>query len=105
MLMNTWQFHLSNLQGVGPVWAISISFVYTELLVWAFPQSHKLNLIYCLKFCLLLALCFLLVCTVDQTQMCPSSISPLGLFQGITCNIKRLNGATMEPLIIGGTQK
>ena len=77
--MNTWQFHLSNWQGVGPVWAMSISFVYTGLLVGAFSQSHKLNLTYCLKSSPLLAFCFLLVCMVDQTLMCFSSISPLGL--------------------------
>ena len=29
---------------------------------------------------------------VDQTQMSPSSISPLGLFQGIKYNIERLKG-------------
>ena len=33
MLMNTWQIYLSNWQGVGPMSAISICFVYTELLV------------------------------------------------------------------------
>ena len=32
------------------------------------------------------------VCMVDQTQMSPSSISPLGLFQGIKYNIERLKG-------------
>ena len=42
-------------------------------------------LIYCLKSSLLLAFCFLFVCMVDQTQMCPSCMSALGLFQGI-CN-------------------
>ena len=75
--------HLSNWQGVGPVWAISVSFVYTGLLVWAFLQWHKLNLYYCLNSSLLLAFCSLFVCIVDQTQMYLSSISPLGLFQKI----------------------
>ena len=87
--MNTWQLHLSNWQGVGPVWAISISFVYIGLLIWAFLQSHKLNLTYCLKSsvtCILPS-----VCLVDQTQMYPSSISLLGLFQGIICNIHSVN--------------
>ena len=85
--MNTWQFHLSNWQGVGAVWVISISFVYTRLLVWAFLQWHKLHLTYCLKSSLLLEFFSLFVSMVDQTQMYPSSISPFGLFQGITCNI------------------
>ena len=49
MLMITWQFHLPNLQGEGPIWAISISFVYTRLVVGTFPKSHKLNLTYYLK--------------------------------------------------------
>ena len=30
MLMNTWQFHLSKWQRLGPMWAISISFAYVE---------------------------------------------------------------------------
>ena len=45
----------------------------------------------------LLAFCFLCVCMVDQTQMYPSSISPLKLFQGIICNIHSVN-----PLIYRG---
>ena len=35
--MNTWQFNLLNWQGVGPMCAIFLSFVYTGLLVQAFP--------------------------------------------------------------------
>ena len=57
----------------------------------SFLQSHKLNLTYCLKSSLLLVFCFLFVCLVDQTQMYPSSISLLGLFQGIICNIHSRN--------------
>ena len=57
-LMNTtWQFHLLNWQRVGPMRVIFLSFVYTGLLVWAFLQSHKLNLTYCFKSSLLLAFC------------------------------------------------
>ena len=41
---------------------------------------------------------------VDPTQMCPSLISPLGMFQGIICNIDRLKFRTLEPLIAGGTE-
>ena len=81
--MNTWEFHLLNWLGVHLMWVISFSFVYIGLLVWTFLQSHKLNLTYCLKSSLLLAFCFLFVCMVDQTQIYPSSISPLGLFQVI----------------------
>ena len=40
------------------------------------------NVTYCLKFSLLLAFCFLLVCLIDQTQTCLSTILLLGLFQG-----------------------
>ena len=60
-------------------------------------QSHKLNLTYCLKSSLLLAFWFLFVCMVDQTQMYPSFISPLELFQGIICNIH-----SVKPLIYRG---
>ena len=95
MLMTTWQFHLLNWQAVGPMWAISISFIYTVLLVWAFLQSHKLNLTYCLKSSP--AFCFLFVCMIGQTQMYPSSISPSELFQGIMCNIHSVN-----PIIFRG---
>ena len=102
MLMNIWQFHLLAWQGVGCGWAIFISFIYTELLVWAFSQSYSLNLTYCLKSSLLHAFCFLLVSMVDQTQMCPSSILSLGLFQGIICNIERLKGGSWSPELLGG---
>ena len=34
---------------------------------------------------------------IDQTQMHPSSISPLGLFQVVMCNIKRPKWRTLEP--------
>ena len=100
--MNTSQFLLSNWQGLGLVWAISNSFVYTTLLVWAFPQSHRLNLNYSSKSFLLLAFCFVFVCMVDQTQMCSSSISLSRLLQGIICIIERLKGETLEPWITGG---
>ena len=88
--MNSWQFHFSNWQGVDPVRVIFVSFVYTGLLDYLSRHSHshiKLNLTYCLKSSLLLAFCFLFVCAIDKTQMYPSSISPLGLFKGIICNI------------------
>ena len=53
-------FHLLNWQGVCPMWAISISFVYIVLLFWAFPQPHKLNLTFRLKSFLLLDFAFCL---------------------------------------------
>ena len=98
MLMSNWQFHLSDLaKGVGFICAISISFVCTGLLVWAFPYSQKLNLTSCLKSSLLLLFSFLLVCTVDQTQMHPSFIWPLGLFPGIIYNNDSLKEGSLEP--------
>ena len=63
--MNTWQFNLSNWQWVGLMWAISISFAYTGLLVWAFPQSHKLNLTYCVKSSLLIAFLNILIWAIN----------------------------------------
>ena len=36
---------------------------------------------------------------VDSTQMYPSSISPIGLFQLITYNIERLKAESLEPCI------
>ena len=101
MLMNILQIYLLNWQGVGPLWVICIPFAYTELPVWAFPQSHRINLTYCLKFSLLLTFRLLLVCMIDQTQTFPSSILPLGLFQGIIYNIERLKGGTLESWITG----
>ena len=65
------------------------------------PQSHKLNLTYRSKSSLLLAYCFLFVCMADQTQMCFSSISPLGPFQGIICNIERKKGGPWSPVLLG----
>ena len=54
-----------------------------------------------MKSSLLLAFCFLFICTVDQTEMCLSSISPLGMFQGIICNIERLKRGNLEPELPG----
>ena len=50
-----------------------------------------------------LPFCFLFVCMVDQTEMCPSSISPLGLLQRIKCNTERLKGTlAWRPELLGG---
>lgn len=86
-----YQAVLWNWQEVGPMSAIFIFFVYIGSLVWAFPQSSKLYLTYCLRSSQLLTFCFLFDCMVNQTQMyCmvnqteiyPSFISPLWLFKG-----------------------
>ena len=50
-------------------------------------HSHAGLILLIARNILLLAFCFLSVCIVDQTQTCPSSISPLRLF-----------GGTWEPL-------
>ena len=97
MLMNARQFYLLNWQDMCTMWALFVSLVYTGLLAKAFLQSHKINLTYYCKSSLLLAFCPLFVCMVDQTQMYPSSISPLGLFQVVMCNIKRPKWRTLEP--------
>ena len=77
------------------------SFVYSTLLVWAFSQWHRFSLTYYSKFYLLLAFCFLFVSMVEQIQMFPLSIPPLGLFKGIICNVERLKEGTLEPWITG----
>ena len=100
--MNTWQFYLLNLQRLRPMWTISISFVYIALLTWAFPQSHKVNLTYCLKSSLVFASCLLFVCMVDQSQIYASSIWLSILLQQIICDTERLKGGTSEPWITGG---
>ena len=98
--MNTFQLYLWNWQGISPVWAITVFFVYTGLLVWAFPQSHRLNLTYCSKASLILRFCFF--CMIYPTWICFSSISPLGLFQEIICNVERLKGGPWRPELLVG---
>ena len=39
---------------------------------------------------------------VDPTQMCPSSISLLGVFQGTICNIEWLKGGPWSSELLGG---
>ena len=75
-----------------------VFFVYTGLLVWTYPQSHRLNVTYCSISSLLLGFWFLFVCMADQTQMCCTSISTLGLFQEIIFNIGRWGGAERKNL-------
>ena len=96
MLMNFWQFCLSNWQGLRPVWTISVCFVDKGLLVWAFPQLHKLKFSCYLKCSKILAFCFLFVWLI-KLKMYPSSISQLGFFQGIICNIEGWKGWAWSP--------
>ena len=96
---DTYHFHQLNWQGMSPMQTISISFVYTELLFCAFPQSHRLIFTYCLKSSLLLSFSFLLVCVVN-----PLSILPSELFQGIICNIEKLKERNLGALNYWGTQ-
>ena len=70
MLMNTWLFHLPKCYRMGLVWAISASFIYTGLLIRAFPHLQTLNLTYCSISSLLLAFCFLFNCMTSLTQIC-----------------------------------
>ena len=76
---------------MGHVWVISVSFVHSALLAWAFPASS-----------LLLAFYFPFVYMVDQTQMYFTSVSPLRLFQGIICNTERLKGRPWSPELLEG---
>ena len=41
---------------------------------------------------------------VDQTQSCPSAISPLGLFPGIICHIERTKGGGGDLILKGESQ-
>ena len=100
MLIDTCQFHLSNWQEVGPMWAILI-FVYHELLAYAFSQSHRLDLIFCLNSFPLLTFCFLLVCMV-KLKCVPHPSHYKDCFRGIIYNIARLKERTLEPCITGG---
>ena len=100
--MNFWQLYLLNWQGLRPVWVIFVSsFVYKGLLVWAFPQLHRLKFTCCWKS-QILPFCFLLVWLIKLKMSPPPPISQLGLFQGIICNTERLKGVTLNPWITGG---
>ena len=86
---------------MGPMQAISISFIYTGLLVSEHSHSYTtlILLIACNLPCYLHFALF--VCMVDQTQMQLSSISPLGLFEGIICNVERLKGWPWSSELLG----
>ena len=103
MLMNTWQFHLWNKQGVGPMWTISISFLFTVNHLSEHSHSHTgliLLIVWNLHCYLHFAFC-LFVWLIKLK--CLSSISPLGLFQGIIHNIEGLKGGTLKSWITGVT--
>ena len=51
--------------------------------------------------CILLSVCLF---GWWNSKNVPSSILPLGLLQGIICNIERLKGGTLEPWITRGTK-
>ena len=68
--MNTWQFHLPIWYRIGLVWAISGSFIYSGLLIRAFPHLQTINLTYCTKSSLLLAFCILFNCITNLNQIC-----------------------------------
>ena len=53
---------------------------------------------------MLLAFCSLFVRMVDQTQMYPSSMSPVALFQGTICNNERLKGDSRSLELQGGSK-
>ena len=91
LLMNKWQFHLLNWQDVGLGVGHLCILLFTVFFVWAYPQSHRLDLTCCSKYSLLLAFFFVFVC-VYQSQMRFLSVSTLLLFQGIICNVERQKG-------------
>ena len=85
-------------EGLGPLWTLSVSFVYTKWLVWAYFYSPT-SLILLLEIFHVIFILLSSVCMVDQTQIYPSSISLLELFQGIVYNIHSVT--LLPPLVIG----
>ena len=92
MITNTWQFHLLNWQGVGPVWVICFSSVYTGLLVWAFRHWHKVNHIYDLKSFLFILFSACLYGRSDSNVLL-IHLTIIGLFQ----EIHNINSVTPPP--------
>ena len=97
MLMKTWQFKLLNSQGVGPVWTISVSFVYTGLLIWVFSVAKSLILLIAWNSPCYLHFVFCLFLWLIKLKCTPHS--PLELFWGIICNVERLKKRNLEPWI------
>ena len=91
MLINTWKFHLLNWQRGASGEVYLRLFCLHWITCLNIPTVRRALSYILLMSSLLLAFCFLLVFMVDQIQMYPSSISPLGLFQEIVCNIHNVN--------------
>ena len=104
MLMNNSQPFSKLVRGMS---FISVSFVYTGLLVRAFPHLHRLNLTYYSKSSVLLTFCFLFICIIDPTHIClsPISLELLQLFQGILCNNERMKGGEIGYMNYWGRDK
>ena len=98
MLVNTWKFPFVELARGRFHMGHLRFFCLHRIICLNIPTVTQAYLTHSLKSSLLLAFCFLFVCTVDQTQMYPSSISPLGLFQRIICNTERLKGGDLGAL-------
>ena len=97
MLMNTWYFHLAR-------GGSRVNHFHFFCLHWiTCPSISTVTKAQC-YFLLenLIVTCILLsFCMVDNTQMYPSSISPLGLYPGIICNIRSLKRGPWGPELLG----
>ena len=74
-------------------------FVYTRLLVWAFPLLLKLNLTYCLNLPCYLHFAFCLFVWLIKLKFTFHLSYHEGCFRGIICSIERQIGGTLEPWI------
>ena len=63
---------------------------------------HWLKLTYYSELHLSLAFCFIYIYMIGLTEICPSLISLLYLFQGIICNIERLKRGSESPALLSG---
>ena len=95
--MNTWYFHLAR-------GGSRVNHFHFFCLHWiTCPSISTVTKAQC-YFLLenLIVTCILLsFCMVDNTQMYPSSISPLGLYPGIICNIRSLKRGPWGPELLG----
>ena len=98
--MNTWQFHLSNCQGLGPVSTFFVSFVYTVLLVWAFPQLHRLDL-YCLILPCYLHFAFCLFVWLIKLKCASHPFHHQDCFRGSYAKLKDWKGEPWSPGVLG----
>ena len=89
MLMNFWQFYLSQIGKGCVLFGPSLFLLCTKDCLSEHSHSYtSLNLFIAWNGWL--------------NFNVPPSISPLRLFQGIICNIERLKGGTLKPWITGG---